>query len=238
MFKFLEKLFLQKKQTAPSVNASFLDKNETKLRRQRLYEILVRSDVSHEIQSDIYFNLAPDNLSRFQGAFFGVPFRPKKNDGDLLYPNEEKFIYLIELNGDDELGPVFYESKIFDSVEEAENDRWILKSKVYRKSVQQIKADEEKEEADKNPYYHFNLSKKLYDSGIWEPEELKSHLTIALTKNISPNSKAWTLKTLGTIYLDQNNFDKAKVSFEEALRLNPKIGVKSLLKKLDGRSQR
>lgn len=47
----------------------------------------------------------------------------------------------------------------------------------------------------------------------------------------------WYLR-LNQLYLDQNNFDKAKVSFEDTLRLNPKIGVKSLLKKLDGRSQR
>lgn len=234
LFDFFKNILPPQKQPAPSVSTSNLDNKETNLRRQRLYETANRSDSSHEVQSSIFFNLSSDNLNKFQGAFVGTVFRPQTNNGKLLYPHKEKFIYLIELNSDEKLGPVFYESKIFNSIEEAEADRWVLKSKISNKSVQEVKDEEEKEEANTNLYYYFNLSKRLYDSGVYESEELKNHLAIALTKNISPLSKAWVFKTLGTIYLNLEDFDKAKASFEEALRLNPKVGVKNLLKKLNG----
>lgn len=232
MFEFLKELFLSKKQQPPNTNCSFLNKQETDSRRRKLYETVKTSDSSHEVQSGIYFNLSPDNLNRFQSAFVGAIFRPKTNNGALLYPNEEKFIYLIELNTDEKLGPVFYESKVFSSFKEAETDRWALKSKIYNKSVQEVKEEEEKKEAETNPYYYFNCSKRLYDSGSYDPEDLKSHLNIAVTKNISPNSKAWGYKVLGNIYMDHNEIDEAKNCFEKALSLNPKVGVKNLLKKL------
>lgn len=178
-------------------------------------------------------NLSNENLHLFKNVFIGTIFKPKKNNGSYRFPNQEKFVYLIQLDTNEPLGPVFYESKVFDSFEEAENDRWLLKSKIQSTTIQEIKKQEQIEESQTNSYYYFNLSKQLYNSGSYNQKDLKKYLALASTKDISSNSKAWVLKTMGTVLLEEGEYMEAKKYFLDALRLNPNIGVSRLLKKCE-----
>ena len=234
MLKLLRDFLTNKKQPPPSANGSFIGWDETISRRQKLYETSKEiSNDYHQIQDEIHLNLSKDNLPLFKNVFVGSVSRPKKENGADRFSDQEKFIYLIQTASDEQIGPVFYESRIFNSFEEAENDRWVLKAKIQSTTIQEIKRQEQVKESQTNPYYNFNLAKQLYTSGAFNGDELKSHLTLASTKDISPNSQAWTYKVLGILLLEENNSIEARNCFQKALNLNPNIGVNRLIKKCE-----
>ena len=105
---FFQNFLKDKTQPSPSVNGSFLKKTETISRRQKLYETNKKnSDDSHQIQDGIYLNLSNENLHLFKNVFIGTIFKPKKNNGSYRFPNQEKFVYLIQLDTNEQLGQYF-----------------------------------------------------------------------------------------------------------------------------------
>jgi len=139
----------------------------------------------------------------------------------------EKIIYLISIDTGKDVR--FYESKLFDTFEEADGDRNKLLNKLPKPTEAEIR--EQIENASGYELIRMAHTKKIKNiQSFQEYKDIIELLNKALAKDISDYTKAETHKWLGEIYLLDNNAEKAIFNYEKAISYSPKIGLK---KKLD-----